>query len=326
MNGVVGILIVGILTLGSLSIAAFNKIYNNEKRIEQVKKTKEVITAVKQSNIASQATENYIKNAEYLPNINPNVLNLKTTDFSDKTLILKLYHAMRYAVIKENIRKPTCGDLAKTGLITLKECNYIANKTGLYVDINDGVIKINSLPASQKNISEVKTFINTIRTMNGTPKKVSVVAESNTQNTNNSNTDRTKKSSVEVPVVSAVITQTINTSKRIPRKIIREKIISAKIENWNQNERIRENVAETLRISRDIRRGRREEISSEITRRQTQFARALSNLTPVSLRNNNINNPIENFRNSFMPSFLSTGRNNQNNNQREREATIRRVR
>jgi len=300
MNGLAGLSIAAIFVLGVASVSAINGIRNNEAKIEQVKKAKEIIKTIKQSDIASKAVGNHISHAGYIPNVNPNSLNLNSITLSDKSLITKFTNAMEYAVIRNNIRKPACSDLAATGLISLDECKYIADKKGLYVNIKNGTLEIASSASRTKKDDlnrKINTFIHITKTINGI-QDAPVAKTDNPQISAGNYFNRTETSSVKVPLTTSVIKQTINTNDIIAKKTIIEESIKKNLKDLN-NRKKTELIILTLANTKSNNKVSKPEKNEPTVK--TKEKENSNGLTQVSLKDEETLNGSDSFKTSFAP-------------------------
>lgn len=294
MNGLAGLSIIAIFALGFSAVIAVNNIRHNEEKIAQAKKAKEVVLTVKKSDIDSQAVKNYIKNVEYIPNVSLNALNLKAANIADQSLITKFHNAMEYAVIKENIRKPTCGDLARTGLISLKECDYIANKKGLYVNIKSGNIEISNISNMQETDTEpkLKSFVHMVKIMNGEEYTNNINNNPNkNSNQQKENSNKKRNNAFSVSIVSSTIAQTINTDNEVAKNIVKKEKIYKNVQNAYIS-KIKQ-FANTLLTMQENKNRYKENIS--INEKQDDNIK----LKPVLPEESNKQSEFENFKNSF---------------------------
>ena len=105
-----------------------------------LQKTEESMQAVKEAKILLNVQQGMVLQSKYTKNIveDPYHTDIKLSELAidetpkDSELLDKLQKATIQTVVNQHIENPTCNDLAKTNLITLQECNYIANKQQNY--------------------------------------------------------------------------------------------------------------------------------------------------------------------------------------------------
>ena len=146
-----------IATIVTIVVLTGSTIYSTYQKTEKIKSTiqtsKSLMTAQKASTISNLKS----------PKLSDLVQNSLTD--TQKVELNNLQQAVNTAVIKDNIQNPSCNDLAKTGYITLEQCNTIKNEKNDFATVNKGEMQLDN-PAQSQIINNVVAFKQNVKNGN----------------------------------------------------------------------------------------------------------------------------------------------------------------
>lgn len=146
-----------IATIVTIVVLTGSTIYSTYQKTEKIKSTiqtsKSLMTAQKASTISNLKS----------PKLSDLVQNSLTD--TQKVELNNLQQAVNTAVIKDNIQNPSCNDLAKTGYITLEQCNTIKNEKNDFATVNKGEMQLDN-PTQSQIINNVVAFKQNVKNGN----------------------------------------------------------------------------------------------------------------------------------------------------------------